>query len=357
VDAHAVEAEFLDEFHLPPDGLVARRRQVRPRPIVLGQDQAQEQGHAVQQQPAVHGFDPAQAEIALDQVEHGAVGRQQLDRGVDQVGMVGRPAHLTEPVHAPGQNDLAVQHRPVQRVGVVRQRPPAERQAQAESGRPGRAPAHPQSHLDGEAVRVGGPPHRLDEGFAQRLQPDRLPDARGPVVPDLRRLGLPVLLPARLGQIQRVVVDAHDDDLLGLGGEPRGDVEGEGRVPSLVTSGELAVHPDLGLVVHRAERQVQPRRSPGRGELEHAAVPNDRVVASLLDAARRGLGWKGDEDLPVEDFGAPRPTFLDPTILVVEGEAPRGPADRSTRTGGAELEGAWPAQSTVASNVSILGDG
>ena len=96
-------------------------------------------------------------------------------------------------------------------------------------------------------------------------------------------------------------------------------------MPSLVTSGELAIHPDLGLVVHRAERQVQPRRSPGRGEPEHAAVPNDRVVASLLDAARRGLGWKGDEDLPVEDFGAPRPTFLDPTILVVEGKAPGTP--------------------------------
>src|SRR4028118_1401390 len=42
VDAHAVEAEFPDEFDLPPDGLVARRRQMRLRPVILGQDQAQE---------------------------------------------------------------------------------------------------------------------------------------------------------------------------------------------------------------------------------------------------------------------------------------------------------------------------
>jgi hypothetical protein len=49
------------------------------------------------------------------------------------------------------------------------------------------------------------------------------------------------------------------------------------------------------------------------------------VIASLPDAARRSFGREGDEDLAVEDLGAPRPALLNPKIIVVESEAPEAP--------------------------------
>ncbi len=49
-----------------------------------------------------------------------------------------------------------------------------------------------------------------------RLQPDGLPDARCPVVPNPVWLRLPILLPTRLRQIARVVLGADDDPLGGV---------------------------------------------------------------------------------------------------------------------------------------------
>src|SRR5688500_19674564 len=59
--------------------------------------------------------------------------------------------------------------------------------------------------------QVGRPAQSADPARRQRLEPHRLPDPAGARVPDRVRLEQPVLLAARLREIERVVFGPHHD--------------------------------------------------------------------------------------------------------------------------------------------------
>ena len=82
----------------------------------------------------------------------------------------------------------------------------------------------PDDHSNAEAVDIRCPAKLRDGNLRKRLQPDRLPDAGGPVIPDIARLLLPVLLAARLLQIPWLVLGADDDRLDVAGNEQGSDV-------------------------------------------------------------------------------------------------------------------------------------
>ena len=132
-----------------------------------------------------------------------------------------------------------------------------------------------------------------DIGRRHALEPDRLPDAGGAVIPDGVRLELPVLLAARLGQVVGMVLGTDDQDLRSVGGQRGGDVGGEGSLPADMIGDEGAVHPDPGRIVDGAEVQQQAPPVERRG-VEVAAIPDDRVEALVADPRQRGFGRKGD---------------------------------------------------------------
>ena len=121
-------------------------------------------------------------------------------------------------------------------------------------------------------------------------------------------LRLPVLLPARLGEVVGVVLGEDRHALGTVGAQHVGDVEAERGVPARVGADEVAVDPDTRLVVHGPEVEedaaaARPavraplRRALGhRRRLELALVPARGVVARVADATARGLRREGNLD-------------------------------------------------------------
>ena len=152
------------------------------------------------------------------------------------------------------------------------------RASSTRSRRPSRARAV-DAHLaaDLPALEVRRPAERADRGRGHALEPDGLPDPGRARVPDRVRLEQPVLLAARLGEVVRIVVGAHDDRRRRRGrASAVGDVDRERRVAALVPPDERAVDPDRRRVVDRAEVEQQPLAGCERGRLERAPVPARR---------------------------------------------------------------------------------
>ena len=142
------------------------------------------------------------------------------------------------------------------------------------------------------------------------------------------RLLLPLLLAARLAHVQRLVLSAHDDQRLTLGGQGVRDVEGEGDVPALMVAHVLTLDPHAGAVVYGAEVQEHtpglPRLLPQASQLmrpQGARVPHHRVVRRVPDAGQGTLGREGDRDRAVRDPGG-RKALAHPGAGVVVGETP-----------------------------------
>src|SRR5215218_3988105 len=98
-----------------------------------------------------------------------------------------------------------------------------------------RTPVEPEMQTEQPAVEIRGPAHVADVAAGDRFQPDRLPDPGGAVVPDLVRPLLPILLAARLRQIERLILSSDDDRLIPVAGrQHRGDIDGERRVATFM---------------------------------------------------------------------------------------------------------------------------
>ncbi|HMJ55213.1 MAG TPA: hypothetical protein VK540_24220 [Polyangiaceae bacterium] len=69
------------------------------------------------------------------------------------------------------------------------------------------------------------------------------------------RLELPVLLAARFGEIVRIVIGPHGDEVRLSGLEQAGDVDLERRIAAVVLGHERIIDPHAGFVVDGAEMQ------------------------------------------------------------------------------------------------------
>jgi hypothetical protein len=202
-------------------------------------------------------------------------------------------------------------------VGVLREHAAPVQQQEVDDQVLDRLAADARLEAERVAVEVRRPADPLDVGRRHALEPDRLPDPRGPRVPDRVRLGLPVLLAARLREVERVVVRHHRDGLASRRVERERDVGPERRVPAFVRRDEVPVDPDAREVVDGAE--VQQDAVVARRRVELALVPAREVEAGVPDPARRRLGRERDLDRqrPVVDVRRPA---VPP--LVVERETP-----------------------------------
>src|SRR3546814_18857172 len=99
----------------------------------------------------------------------------------------------------------------------------------------------------------------------------------------------PVLLAAWLGQIERVVLGAHDEAVLVAGGDELGHLEGERNVAALVAARVPPVHPDVGAVVDGAEVQ-QPARGPPRASRRAQGGGGDGARVPDAGVDRRSVG-------------------------------------------------------------------
>jgi hypothetical protein len=133
------------------------------------------------------------------------------------------------------------------------------------------------------------------------------------------RLELPVLFPARLRQIERIVVGL-DDDFAGAGDgiDHVRDVEAERRIATAVVAEPGAVDPYVGGVVDRTELEEQPLAGSGTRHFDVPPIPGHAVQAGVRDAARERLRRERNPNpiAPLDLFGGA------PRALGVDGELP-----------------------------------
>src|SRR4029450_704179 len=160
----------------------------------------------------------------------------------------------------------------------------------------------PGLEADVPSFEAGGPAHRVDSSRRHTFHPRRLPDARGPRVPDRVRLELPVLLAARLGEIRGIVFCA-DRYLAGrLDRHEVGQVHHERRVAPLVRTGQGAVDPYRGGVIDGPEMEQQAFAVAQWRDSGDPPVPAGLVEAGIVDAASRRFRRERDHDraIPVD---------------------------------------------------------
>ena len=135
--------------------------------------------------------------------------------------------------------------------------------------------------------------HDVTVGYM--LQPDGLPDAGCTRVVAAMRMVLGALLAARLQSGAVVVLGADGHGVLARLERFR-DVQRERRVAAPVLAGRLAVDPDFGLVVDRAEMQQDSAACPIFREAEHAPVPDRWHEIEAADAGQGAFGAEGHQD-------------------------------------------------------------
>ena len=184
--------------------------------------------------------------------------RMRRTRRIEQRGPLRAPQQLVAEVvdAGVGQHDVAVDLVVDHLVAVAREQPLAMAEADLHRQVVHRVAAHAHLEADLEAFDPRRPAHLVDVGPRHPLEPHGLPDAGGARVPDRVRLALPVLLAARLGELMRIVLGAHRDDLPARGVQHVRDVGRERGVPAFVGRHQMAVDPHLGA-------HSRPRRSAG----------------------------------------------------------------------------------------------
>ena len=179
-----------------------------------------------------------------------------------------------------------------------------------------------EDRLDAHAAsdEIGGELEIDDVGIGDRLEPDGLPDARRPVVPDGVRRGQPVLLAARLGDIEGLIFGTHHDHLLAVCGEAGSDIGTERGMATFVGGDEIAVDPHRGAVVDGAEMQQQ--ATARGGGAESAAIPEHGMKAGVANAGHFGLGRERHGDGAIEAGGIILPAGKEALVGIVIGELP-----------------------------------
>jgi hypothetical protein len=199
------------------------------------------------------------------------------------------------------QRQVPLQHAAGHGVDVVGHHLAVQRQAQARraaSGCSRAAPARVTAQAQDGSVQVRLPGHAVDPHGRNRLEPHRLPDPGGALVPDLVRALAPVLLAARLGEVVREVLRADGDDLLAVRLQGGRDVGRERRVAALVRRHQVAVHPDAGAVVDRPEVQQQ-------------ALPGCRSASSVRKLRRyQTTEWKPVSPIPLAGLSGGKGTSM-----------------------------------------------
>jgi hypothetical protein len=141
-------------------------------------------------------------------------------------------------------------------------------------------------------------------------------------VPDGMGSSLPVLLAARLGQVQGVVLHAHRQPLRAARVQRQSDVGAKRRRAAFVLGHQQTMDPDAGRTVHRFEMEHHPLL-PGQ-HLEFTRVPAHRVKAGIANAAGLALGREGQLDRMRPRNGL---SGLEVSAAVLEDELP-GPVER-----------------------------
>ena len=255
--------------------LVVRGREAARRPVALIEDEPQEVRAVIQQKSIALRRDRTERRVRHGLIEQLLALTPQIELYVDQVRCVRTPEQLVPRiVYARiGERDPAIHLASDDGVAVGRELFPPARQRHGETAHVRRDAADSGEDADFPSHEVGRVLDHPQRGLRDAFHPDRLPDAGRPRIPHRVRFQLPVLFAARLGEIDRVIVDAHDNLELAGGGDERRDVERERRVATFVRAHSDAIHPDRGRIIHGAEMKNQPTIRRGVGPNGLAAIP------------------------------------------------------------------------------------
>ena len=240
--------------------------------------------------------------------------------------MLGRPQKVS-PAHQRGidvELQIAPQLIAFDHAAVVNQCPAWMIAAQPDAYSPTfrRCAAQPDDKLDPRAIDVRRPA-QLGNGDARYgLKPDRLPDPCRAMIPDVAGTLAPILLPARLLEVVRLILRPDYDDLRTSLDEKRRDICAERRMSAFMLDRESAVDPHGRLVVHGPEMKSQGVGTERIIQGEFTPVPHHWVKTRVLDTGQFALRRERDENCSTEDVGPLKPAVGKAAVLIVEREAP-----------------------------------
>ena len=295
-------------------------------PVILGEHQTQEGRYAVEDEPAVLDLDPAQSKIAFHRVGHFSVGVDQFDLGVDQIGVLWGPQQI---VPALGSRvDIELQVAPqlitLDHAAVVDQSPARLVTGEADAHAPalGRWTVEANDQLDSGPIDVGRPAQFRNRGPRDRLEPHRLPDPGGPMIPDVSGALAPILLAARLLKVVRAILGADHDHLRAIVVQQWGDVGMERGMTALMLDGQTAVDPYRRFIVDGSKVEPQAGAPQLYIRIKLAPVPDDGVKAGVPHSRQLGLRRIRHPDFSAEPGRVFEPAFGKAAILVIERETP-----------------------------------
>ena len=249
---------------------------------------------------AVHG-DRTQCRITAYAIDH-AIALFERDLRVDQPRTARVPEQLVARVvdAGIGQGDAAMNLGTGHGVQVLGEQRALDGQPNAQAELRIARTCAPHGAADFPSLQVRRPADAIDARGRDPLEPYRLPDAGGARVPDRVRLQRPVLLAARLFEIERIVLGADHDLAAAVAADQRRDVAAEWGVTAFMHRDEETVDPNCGAEIHSAEVQQYHVAASVR-HVREPPIPARAEQAVVVHAAGRRLRRKRHSDCRVPD--------------------------------------------------------
>ena len=316
----AVVAHLQGQFDVLTQCIIAGSGQQTVGPVALVEDQALEERGVVQQDVAAGNGDLAHAEVGIDNVLRLAV-HDGFDLQIIQRGIPGPP-------HMDALQALVmaqVQHRLDEAIGghvdgLGSHNVSLIGSGQADSAVLGQL-IQGNLNLQGRSLNLGSEAEIDGIVFAHAFHPHALPDAGNGSIPALEGFGAEGLLAAGLIAIQTILA-ANDESVLAFALGDIGHVKGEGRITAFMAAQVLAVHPDVGLVIHGAEVQQTALAGHFGRNLKRAAVPDHVHMLLRVNAAQLALIAERNLDLQIKSAALLVPLFLAADIAAVKRKVP-----------------------------------
>ena len=287
------------------------------------QHEAQIGERAVDLHPARGRFDRTESQVAF----HRVVGRArsgQRDGGADQVRSERRPEgrvriHDFATAEQRDRSDHFPAHGPDPE---CRQRAIAMLEGDCDFASRQRRAGKRDLVFDQPAIGIEAPAQRFDADDRGDLEPNRLPDAGGALVPDAVRFSAPILFAAWLFGIVRIILGTHDDPVFRAAGKGIGNIERKGRLPAGMLADADAVDPNDRGVIDRSEAKAETFARRELRHVERSRVPEPGMKTGVVNAAQARFRRIWHRDPLSETFRMLKPAFGQSGVGIVERKAP-----------------------------------
>jgi hypothetical protein len=289
--AGAIEAGGEADLDVALEGVIGRGCEDAIRVEALVEDEALEDGLAVEQDSFPVDGHGAEGGVARSRVDDGPAVVTQLEVEVVEVGAAGMPKAAAvgwDGEREPGRevDDRALSF--ADDAGLVLQ--------DGVEGEVAGAAGDGLHEVDGAIGEVRGETRPFERRGGDGFEPDGLPDAGGAGVEAAGVVIVGRLLSARLGATAVIACSKDDGGVLSRRSDAC-DVTAKGREPTPVAANLYPVDPDGGVIVDGLKMEQYPTPCPVTRDPHKAAIPDGVQEVGVAQTGKLGLGAERDEDM------------------------------------------------------------